>query len=442
MAQLNRVAAICAAVLVFLWWRRPRKGTIPLGGTDAIWLSDDADLSLVVHCIMEFDGPQTHSALIDLTSNRMNEPRFRMKAVRSSWFTRPYFVPCPDFDVQNHIKTLSLPEPADQATLQKIVSEMFNKPLTLDKPLWDLYNFDNYVGDGGAPRSVWLFRFHHCLADGIAALHFMMRADDNIFEKIQLQKSEKETKQQPRQTPKSQITWMQKLSYLPKVIATIFYLLSVRRDPPSIFFPRERVRHRTLDWSSKTYSVDTIKSIKTKLGQNATVNDVLIAAAAGSFRRFMLERGGNSEALKAVVWVNLREMVKDFTRDITWGNNLGTVFIKFPIEIADPVARVRNISEQVAVLRKSPEPLVASGMMKIFGDIAPPFFTNLLWNSSAYKASFSLSNVPGPQYACHMKGRKLNRLMFFVPPVGFLGIFVCILSYNGEIGSVCFANCF
>eukprot|EP00004_Rigifila_ramosa_P003321 TRINITY_DN1355_c0_g1_i2.p4 TRINITY_DN1355_c0_g1~~TRINITY_DN1355_c0_g1_i2.p4 ORF type:complete len:112 (-),score=27.66 TRINITY_DN1355_c0_g1_i2:789-1124(-) len=73
-------------------------------------------------------------------------------------------------------------------------------------------------------------------------------------------------------------------------------------------------------------------------------------------------------------------------------------------------------------------------MMKIFGDIAPPFFTNLLWNSSAYKASFSLSNVPGPQYACHMKGRKLNRLMFFVPPVGFLGIFVCILSYNGEIG--------
>lgn len=70
-----------------------------------------------------------------------------------------------DFDLDYHVRHLALPEPGDQATLEKLVSEMMSTALDLNRPPWQFHVVDNY--DGG---SAVLIRLHHCVGDGISLI--------------------------------------------------------------------------------------------------------------------------------------------------------------------------------------------------------------------------------------------------------------------------------
>jgi diacylglycerol O-acyltransferase len=49
------------------------------------------------------------------------------------------------------------------------------------------------------------------------------------------------------------------------------------------------------------------------------------------------------------------------------------------------------------------------------------------------KSSLVLTNVPGPPQPLYLAGRRLDRIMFWVPQSGRLGLGVSILSYAGEV---------
>jgi len=49
------------------------------------------------------------------------------------------------------------------------------------------------------------------------------------------------------------------------------------------------------------------------------------------------------------------------------------------------------------------------------------------------KGTLVLTNVPGPRQRLYLAGQRLERVMFWVPQSGRLGLGVSILSYAGEV---------
>src|SRR3546814_13249380 len=86
---------------------------------------------------------------------------------------------------------------------------------------------------------------------------------------------------------------------------------------------------------------------------DCTVNDVLMAAAAGAPREYMIERGDNVDGMtvRATVPVNLRPL--EHARKL--GNHFGLVFLDLPIGEGHPVRRLEPIGAgrmQLKMLRK------------------------------------------------------------------------------------------
>jgi len=174
--------------------------------------------------------------------------------------------------------------------------------------------------------------------------------------------------------------------------------------------------------------LDDFKAIGKAYG--ATVNDVLVAVTTGALRRYLERRGEPTSgvAIRASVPVNLRPLA-DAHR---LGNAFGLVFLTLPIGIADPGRRLRAIKKEMDGLKKSPEAVVAFGVLTLMG-LAPLEVEQLGLRFFGSKASAVLTNVPGPKAPLYLAGRKIDKVMFWVPQSGHLGLGISILSYAGGV---------
>src|SRR5439155_17539610 len=98
----------------------------------------------------------------------------------------------------------------------------------------------------------------------------------------------------------------------------------------------------------------------------------------------------------------------------------------------DPVRRLRAIKKEMDELKQSPDALVAYGVLNVLG-LAPVEVERLGLRFFGSKATAVLTNVPGPREPLYPVGRKLERVMFWVPQSGRLGLGISILSYAGGV---------
>ena len=163
---------------------------------------------------------------------------------------------------------------------------------------------------------------------------------------------------------------------------------------------------------------------------DCTVNDVLLAAAAGALRSYMLERGAELEGitLRATVPVNLRPL--EHAKKL--GNHFGLVFLDLPVGEANPIRRLEHVAECMNQLKTSRQAIVAFGLLAALG-MAPTAVQSIALEMFSRKATAVATNVPGPQQPLYMAGCALKEMMFWVPQTGSIGIGISILSYNGRV---------
>jgi len=133
-------------------------------------------------------------------------------------------------------------------------------------------------------------------------------------------------------------------------------------------------------------------------------------------------------AIRASVPVNLRPL--DAAHKL--GNSFGLVFLTLPIGIADPIKRLKAIKKEMDELKRSPEALVAFGVLNVMG-FAPVEVERLGLRFFGSKATAVLTNVPGPRESLYLGWSKVDRVMFWVPQSGRLGLGISILSYAGGV---------
>jgi len=203
-------------------------------------------------------------------------------------------------------------------------------------------------------------------------------------------------------------------------------MLLLPPDPETVF--RGKLGRRKRAAWSEPIPLDDVKAIGKALG--GTVNDVLVTVATGALRRYMQKHGHSvgGVTIRASVPVNLRPL--DQAHQL--GNAFGLVFLGLPIGIADPVRRLRAIKKDMDGLKNSPEALVAFGVLSLMG-LAPVEVEQLGLKFFGSKATAVLTNVPGPRDHLYLAGRRINKVMFWVPQSGHLGLGISILSYAGGV---------
>jgi WS/DGAT/MGAT family acyltransferase len=208
--------------------------------------------------------------------------------------------------------------------------------------------------------------------------------------------------------------------------AEIARLTSMGQDSPTRFKGTVGEAKRVA-WADPL-SLDEVKAVGKAL--RASVNDVLLACVAGALRDYLVEHGDpvDGVTVRALVPVNLRPLEQAWKL----GNRFGLVFLELPLGAANPVERLYAVRANMRALKDSYQPLVALGLLAAMG-AGPRALQESLLVTLARNATAVMTNVPGPAQPLYLAGSRIDRLMFWVPQSGDIGMGVSILSYGGMV---------
>jgi WS/DGAT/MGAT family acyltransferase len=186
-------------------------------------------------------------------------------------------------------------------------------------------------------------------------------------------------------------------------------------------------KSKRVAWSSDL-PLDAVKAVGKGLG--ASINDVLLSSVAGAIGSYLRSKGEDVEGkeIRAMVPVNLRPLANSYQL----GNRFGLVPLVLPIGIENPVERLFAVRARMRELKGSFQPVLAFGLLSVAGLLIKPVQAAML-NLFAKKATAVMTNVPGPTEPLQMLGSKVERLMFWVPQSGDIGVGVSILTYAGRV---------
>ncbi|HEY2716631.1 MAG TPA: wax ester/triacylglycerol synthase family O-acyltransferase [Solirubrobacterales bacterium] len=423
-----------------------------LTAVDASFLTNEkSNAHMHVGALLIFEGPPPkYTDLVEHVRSRLAlVPRFRQKLVVPPLeMGRPLWADDVNFNLTYHIRHTALPSPGGEAQLKRLTARIFSQQLDRSKPLWELWLAQGLERD----RFAILTKTHHAMVDGISGVDIGTVLFD--FEPVP-EPTEIEDDWVPQPSPGTAELVARGVSdalatpvglarravgavrhpettarRAAEAIEGLSEIASAFADPaPDVPLNQPIGPHRRYVWESS--ELETFKRIKDSLG--GTVNDVVLAAVTGSLRNWLHRRGARTEGLelRALVPVSIR--TEDERGNL--GNRIALMRGPLPVYVADPVRRLRVISEEMAGLKRSKQALGAEVISR-FNDFAPP---TLLAQASRINFSTRLfntivTNVPGPQIPLYVLGRELED----VYPVAFLpenhALAIAIMSYNGKVG--------
>lgn len=429
----------------------------PMSRVDTAWLRMERPTNpMMITGVLMLDEPMSLDRLKRVIDQRfLAYARFRQKAVDTpsgaAWHDDPHF------DLDWHVQHAALPgrgkrgnpsPAAEKRALERFVGQLASSPLDKGRPLWQFHLVEHYAGG-----SALVARLHHSYADGIALVQVLLSLTDTVrvagkdkardLARAWLKRDgagvarrvgavERYTKLGGRMFGKG-MEMVQDPS-LAAVLAKeggeiareLVHALALPDDPPSMLRGRLGVSKRVA-WA-EPLDLEEVKAVGRACG--CTVNDVLMAAAAGALRDYMRERGDDIDGmtLRATVPVNLRPL--EHAKKL--GNHFGLVFLDLPVGEGNPIRRLELVAECMNQLKNSRQAIVAYGLLAALG-MAPQALQELALELFSRKATAVATNVPGPQQPLYLAGCRLREMMFWVPQTGSIGVGVSIMSYNGRV---------
>lgn len=423
-----------------------------LAPMDTLFLRmEDPTNPMMVTGVIVFESPVDPERLRETIETRLLVyDRFRQRVA----FPRPprrtpYWQDDADFDLGYHLRRVTLPQPGDQAALQKIVSQLASTPLDLTRPLWQLHLVD-VSGDESttSPQDAstlggcaLIFRLHHGFADGMALVQVLLSVADTDAKGPQpgtLEESVPTGDKTRHRAAKSLVgkglgllTHPRRAANLARsgaeAVITLGELVLLPPDSNPAFRGELGMTKRAA-WSDPI-SLQDVKLIGRRLG--GTVNDVLLSAMTGALRRYLGDRGQSLDddaSLTAGIAVNLRPP----GTEAELGNQLGFVYLSLPIEMADPADRLRELKRRMDRHKDSLEAPVGLAALKAIG-MVPANMQTALVRFLGSKTTVVVTNVVGPREPLYLAGAPIEQLMFWVPQSGGVGVGVSILSYAGRV---------
>ncbi|KUI28742.1 diacylglycerol O-acyltransferase [Mycobacterium sp. IS-1742] len=422
-----------------------------LSGWDALLLNSETPnvhqhtLKVAVVDTSDFEGEPSFEVFCETLRRRMHllEPLRYALADVPLHLHRPVWRENVDIDFGYHVRQVRVPGPGGRRELDDLIGRIAGTALDRTRPLWELY----YAEGLARNRVAVIGKVHHALADGVASANLMARA-------MEWPEADPGAGPDGTVSPPSTAQLVlgaardhaRKLTELPAVVREgVQGIHRLRRrsrqrrenpdlarqfDPPPTFLNHKVSPNRS--FASATLSLAEAKETSRHLG--VTLNDLVLATAAGALRELLLAYDGRADApIIASV-----PAATDTSRDRITGNALSTMLVSLPVHVDDPLEQVR-LSSLAAGIAKENHDLLGPGTVGRWLEYVPPTALRTVfgWTSrrQAPNALFNLivSNVPGPRRRGRIAGAVVSEIYSVGPLAAGSAMNMTVWSYVDQL---------
>ena len=254
---------------------------------------------------------------------------------------------CGDIDLAYHLRRATLGAPGGRRELDELIGAIAGTPLDRSRPLWEMHVVDGLADN----RIAIIHKVHHVLADGVASANQMARAMQSETPATPLGSLHGQDQSWTRGSllkaaARDHVGLIRKLPRLVGETAT--GVSRVRRrskergrhpdlarnfSPPDCFINHVVPPGRR--FATAPLALSDVKQTSKQLG--VTLNDIVLATAAGALRRLLLRYDGRADSpLIAGVPVSYNTSPERLV-----GNEFTYLTPSLPVHIDDPMERVK-----------------------------------------------------------------------------------------------------
>lgn len=347
-----------------------------------------------------------------------------------------------EVDLEYHVRPWRVDSPGGRRQLDEAVGQIASTPLDRSRPLWEMY-FIEGLANG---RIAVLGKIHHALADGVASANLLARGMD-LQQGPQAERDSYATDPPPDKAELVRTAFadhMRQIGRLPGVMRyTAQGIQRVRKSAKKLspeltrpFTPPPSFMNHRVDaqrkFATATLALADVKETAKHLG--VTINDMVLAISAGALRELSLKYDGRADhPLLASVPVSF-----DFSPDRISGNYFTGVMMTVPIQLDDPVERVRAVHE-AAVEAKETHHLMGPELVSRWSAYFPPRPAERLFHWLAEKdgqnkvLNLPISNVPGPRQPGRVGGALVTEIYSVGPLTTGSGLNITVWSYVDQL---------
>ena len=375
-------------------------------------------------------------------------PRYRQRLEYVPYDRRPVWVDDQHFDFDYHVRHTSLPRPGSDDQLRELAGRIVSTKLDRAKPLWELWVVEGVSAD----RWAIIAKIHHCMIDGLSGVD-LTTILLNVIPDGEIEPAPEWT---PRLAPTpTQLAVAEAARFTRRMVDVLTNVGEMVKDGKIV---TDRAVDKTsaalsslksgrLSSSAKTplnpdigpnrrftwteMELSGVKAVKDSLG--GSVNDVVLAVAAGAVRTFLLEQRNYDPS-----GVEFRAMNPVSTRDGQqgqMGNQVAMWLVELPIGEPDPLTRYQAVMAVTANLKETNQALGAATIV----DLSAGTPITLLSLASRFAGprirpfNMTVTNIPGPQFPMYLLESQMIANYPMVPLWAQHGIGIALFSYNGRL---------
>jgi diacylglycerol O-acyltransferase len=356
----------------------------------------------------------------------------------------PMWLERSDIDLNYHLRRIRVRRPGGRRELDELIGEIAGTPLDRSRPLWEMY----FVEGMADKRFAVIGKVHHALADGVASANLMAKAMD-LKGPVQDERDLYATNARPSNAELLRAAWsdhVRQFRKIPRLVretaAGVGRVRSRGKErgqhsemakafaPPPTFINHVVTPGRR--FATTTLALADVKQTSKHLG--ITINDLVLAIAAGALRELLLRYDGRADApLIASVPASLNTSPQRLT-----GNEFLGMNVSLPVHIDDPLERVR-LTSLATGMAKEDFHLLGPEMVSRWADylppsVAPPVFRWLSKREAQSKLlNVPISNVPGPRERGSLGGAVISEIYSVGPLMMGSGMNITVWSYVDQL---------
>jgi len=353
----------------------------------------------------------------------------------------PLWVDDLQFSIDRHILTAQLAPPGDEASLLTTAELLLRPLLDRSHPLWEVWFLTN-LDDS---QLGMLFKIHHAVADGVAAVALIM----SLLDVAPDAPDPPAVVWTPAPAPSSRALFRDNVgSRLVSIRSRLAHPVQVAHCLGSTLTDSARFLRR---WNAAPRtSLNTIHRGEGRIiralpldletaragahAHHATINDVVLSVVSGGVRDLLIARG------EPVAGLDLMALVPAMLRAEQTagqpGNAAGMLLVQLPVGETDAVRRLTRVGTATRIAKAKQHPRYLSGLLGIGAAIgvAWPVLTR------QRMANIFVTNVPGPQVPLYVLGARIEEVLPIIGPAGNVMLMFAALSYCGRLTIVLTAS--
>ncbi len=454
-----------------------------LSGADAMFLQFERGNNVMHVASLAIYDPSTAPGggvrfkdVLRFFASRLEQfPQFRRRLVRVPLaLDRPYWVEDSAFDVEFHVRHIALPHPGDWRQLCIQVARLHSRALDRSRPLWEAYVIEGLHNVPGVPAGSFALycKMHHAIIDGESGTEMMKAMHSLSPEALDLGEEESDTLTEghsPRLAELYSLALLHGVERLPSLAKLSFgtarrlaglgagavgslaslgssmlpqlrTLLSgdlsplLSKLPPQTRFSGNVSAHRVFE--AVGLPLAEFKPIRAAVG-GSTLNDLFLAIVGGALNKYLDAKGELPDtSMIAMVPMTLRGTDKGGDR----GNQVGFTMMPVYSEIADPLERLRAISESAQTSKRVTDAVGKELARDLMEYLPAPVSEALLRNVRLPGVGLIVSNVRGPDVPLYMAGARLVNYAPISIAIDGMGLNVTGFSYHGTMW-ICAVSC-